>query len=844
MLIVLIAVAATVISVQSAMNLRIDPDFANLIPSYYQSVQAIEKLREHVGAESEAAIAITSPSFADNRSFAEAFINRAMEARTSSGELYFTRVDYKKDVDFLKNNALYFATPSELNDLEDYLLDKKEEAVLEANPFFFDLGDDDDEADSTGRDGGAELQEVYGRLIEKEYPVSDDSTTLVLRFYPAGSQTNIGYIDALYTELQNIADDLDPVSFNPDMEITLAGRLQRTLVEIRAITNDVLSSFGVGVLVVILIVVFYFTYKSVLARASNRWKATNIGKSILRMPAIAVLIAAPLSMSLAWTFGLTYVMFGTLNLMTTTLGLVLFGLGIDYGIHFYARYAEERGLGRTVADAIETTFVSTGQAVSVGALTTSVALFSLLLADFKGFSEFGAIAGTGVLFALLAMVIVLPALLVLFEKYHLLNLESGGAFEMPEPHNAVYPGSRTVVFASVFIVGASFFFLPPKFEYDFGKLEPVYEEYNQRRDVVSRVYSSSGRRNPAYVVLDNREDAKQVTDAVRLLMTSDSTTTILDVESLQERFPITPAEEQEKLDQITRIRELVSDPAISSDSTLTDEADKLRLAAQTRSPIPESLVPESLKKQFESKDGSIGNFVMIYPAVGLSDGKNSIAFSDEIGEIETADGRVFYAGSTSLVAADMLRLMREEAPYMVLFTFLIVALLMWINFGSLKWALLAITPLVVGVMWMLLLMALLDLKLNFYNLIVLPAVLGIGNDAGVHLVHRYREEGFGSVMHVLRSTGEHITVGALTTMVGFAGPLLSFHPGLRSIGHLAVIGIGTTLLATLTFLPALMQLQEKRQASKPVADKLVSDISGSGVSGSDESGSDVSRSPN
>lgn len=818
LLVVLVAVVATVISVQSAMHLRIDPDFANLIPSDYKSVQAIEKLRDHVGAESEAAVAIVSPSFEANTSFAEAFIEKAMAARTAEGELYFTRVEYKKEVEFLRNNALYFATPHELDDLESYLEDKRDEAVLEANPFYFDLDDDEDDADSTEVDEAARLNEVYGRLIEKEYPISDDSTTLVLRFFPAGSQTNIGYIDRVYQQLQAIADELDPQSYNAEMEVTLAGRLQRTLVEVRAITNDILSSFGVGMMTVILIVVSYFTYKSIQARSAHGWTLGNVVKNVLRMPVIAALIAIPLLMSLAWTFGLAYVMFETLNLMTATLGLVLFGLGIDYGIHFYARYAEERGLGKSVADAAETTFVSTGQAVTVGALTTALALFSLLLADFKGFSEFGAIAGTGVLFALLAMVIVLPALLMLFEKYRLLNLQSAGTFEMPEPRNSVYPFARSVVGVSVAIVVISLFYLPPKFEYDFGSLEPVYEEYNARQSVVSAVFSSSGRRNPAYIVLDNREDAKAVSDAVRQKMAADTATTILDVESLQERFPITPTEEQNKLAQIKRIRDLVSDPAIAADSTLSGEVVKLKQAAQTTNPIPESLVPASLKKQFESKDGSIGNFVMIYPSVGLSDGRNSIAFSDEIGEITTEDGRVFYAGSTSLVAADMLRLMRDEAPYMVLFTFVVVALLMWANFGSVKWTLLALMPLVVGVMWMLLLMGLFDLKLNFYNLIVLPAVLGIGNDAGVHLVHRYREEGFGSTMQVLRSTGEHIAVGAITTMVGFAGPLLSFHPGLQTIGKLAVIGIGTTLLAALTFLPALIQRQEKRQASRPVGE--------------------------
>ena len=81
--------------------------------------------------------------------------------------------------------------------------------------------------------------------------------------------------------------------------------------------------------------------------------------------------------------------------------------------------------------------------------------------------------------------------------------------------------------------------------------------------------------------------------------------------------------------------------------------------------------------------------------------------------------------------------------------------------------LLATVPLVVGVLWMLLVMELIGLKLNFYNLVVLPAVLGIGNDAGVHLVHRYREEGVGSVRRVLRYTGEHVAMGSVTTMIGF-----------------------------------------------------------------------------
>jgi predicted RND superfamily exporter protein len=206
---------------------------------------------------------------------------------------------------------------------------------------------------------------------------------------------------------------------------------------------------------------------------------------------------------------------------------------------------------------------------------------------------------------------------------------------------------------------------------------------------------------------------------------------------------------------------------------------------------------------------------MIYPSVGLSDGRQSMAFAEDVGTIVTEDGTVYHAGSTSLVAADMLRLMMKEAPWMVLITLTLVAVLMVINFRSVRWAMLALIPLIVGVIWMLLFMKVFGVQMNFYNLVVLPSVLGIGNDAGVHLVQRYREEGKGSLRRVLRTTGEHVSMASITTIVGFGGLLLSFHPGLDSIGQLAVIGVGSTLIAALTFLPGLLQWLEDRAEARP-----------------------------
>jgi predicted RND superfamily exporter protein len=441
-------------------------------------------------------------------------------------------------------------------------------------------------------------------------------------------------------------------------------------------------------------------------------------------------------------------------------------------------------------------------------LTTAAAMYVLVVADFQGFSQFGAIAGTGIINALIAMLLILPSMLVLFERTGILRLKQQTETKRSAPSHRIFPARRPILIGSIVAIVAAIVFLPRvSFEYRFSELEPTYEEYNDRSAVIRKVRGRSSGRNPAYIVVDTREEIDPLVQAIKLVISSDTTSpTISKVESLQERFPLSADRQQDRLYRLEDIRDQLSDPFIEADSS--DDIRRLRRAASTRDVIELENVPEFLRRQFTSKTGDVGNFVMIYPSVGLSDGRASIAFSDDVGTIVTSDGSTYHAGSTSLVAADMLRLMQKESPWMIAATFLIVCLLMYLNFRSVKWTVMALIPLVVGILWMLFLVELTGLKINFYNLIVFPAVLGIGNDAGVHLVHRYREEGVGSILSIVRSTGEHVVMGSVTTMVGFGGLLLSFHPALHSIGQLAVIGIGATLLAAILFLPAMLQEQE------------------------------------
>ena len=799
------ALLLSALGIWKASSLTIDTDIVSLLPPEYTSVQAIQRLQENIGAETTVDVAIHSPEFADNLAFAEAFVPAMMALERPDGEgEYFTRVDFKRDVRFISENALYFATFEELDRLEAFLRGQAQQVRSATDPLRVDLFGGADSAQVARQREGDRLRADLAQLALNEYLVSPDSTTLVVRFYPTGAQTNIGFVEQLYADVERQIRETEPGRFNPDMEVTAAGRLLRQTIEVRSITNDVRNSFGAGVLSVILAVVLYFLYKSIQARTGGRLVWSVVLSELLRTPVTAILLTLPLLMSLSWAGGVAGLAFGSLNLMTSTLGLVLFGLGIDYGIHFYARYAEERGSGHGVAEAVEETFVSTGQGIAVSALTTAFALFVLQLADFRGFSEFGLIGGLGILFAVVSMLVVLPALLSIAERTGALDLRLRGEASIYEGETR-FPFSRTVVIICLGLTAACVIAMTGvRFEYDFSKLEPEYDDYLRRAQALEPVFGQSERRNPAYILLDSPQEVRQVTEAVKQLAVQDSL--ILAVESLQERFPVDSSTAASKLDRLAEIRAVLDDPFLIADTT--GQVDRLRQAASATVPISLDSVPSFITRPFTTRAGEIGNFVIVFPRGNMADGRRSIHFAELIGEVSTPDGQKFYAASTQLVAADMLRLMQDESPRMVGITFVLVFVLVFVSFRSVRWTVIAVVPLLVGLAWMMGLMVLFGVSLTFYNLVVLPTVLGIGNDGGVHLTHRYREEGRGSIRRVLRSTGEHVSMGALTNLIGFGGLLLSSHPGLRSIGVLAVVGIGATLAATLVFYPALLQVAE------------------------------------
>ncbi|MBE7491655.1 MAG: MMPL family transporter [Planctomycetes bacterium] len=134
-------------------------------------------------------------------------------------------------------------------------------------------------------------------------------------------------------------------------------------------------------------------------------------RSVLR-PLLAVLA---LVLALCWTIGATTLLIGHLNIFAMVFGVVLVGLGIDFGIHLLSHYRTALSHGLTVREALVEVYGEIGMGTVLGALTTAVALSTAALTEFLGLAELGLICGLGILMCLAAMLVVFPAMLVLVD---------------------------------------------------------------------------------------------------------------------------------------------------------------------------------------------------------------------------------------------------------------------------------------------------------------------------------------------------------------------------------------------------------------------------------------------
>ncbi len=137
-----------------------------------------------------------------------------------------------------------------------------------------------------------------------------------------------------------------------------------------------------------------------------------------RRPALGVLTMLPVALVVLWTFGLMYVSGIPFGPVTATLTGLAVGIGVPYTIHMARRFEEDRLRYDSIEEAIRETTRNTGGALVGSAVTTAGGFGILITSTLVPFQQMGQVTAYAIGLSLVGALLVLPSLLVLWERWH------------------------------------------------------------------------------------------------------------------------------------------------------------------------------------------------------------------------------------------------------------------------------------------------------------------------------------------------------------------------------------------------------------------------------------------
>ncbi len=554
----------------------------------------------------------------------------------------------------------------------------------------------------------------------------------------------------------------------------------------------------------------------------------------------------------AWSFGLTTLMIGHLNLLSAVFTSVLAGIGINFPIHLMARYDEARRRGAAMPAAIELAVVNTGTGVFASACIMALAFLMPMFTDFKGIAELGLVSAAGLFCCLISALLVFPAMVALRDR----NRPAGrkpalsltprrSTIEKLFARPALIVGMTTLV-----TVGATVLARGVGFDQDLLKLQASDVEAVRFEKTLLR---DSGRSSWFAVALaPTRRLAERKATSFRQLPE------VSDVETIDTYIPdhqaeklrilarlkgelapvaILPARHEDPAALMRELRELGAklamigrlDPSgrLAKTSALVARATtQLRNDPNTFGPysrriadsletelaafkaqlqgeaVTEKNLPAILRTRFIGASGAY--LVQIYPKGDVWEDAPLQRF---ITALRTVDRDVTGPPVQTYAIATVMRHGYERAAVLALIA---VFVFVFADFRNLRDTLLATVPLVFGGAWLIEAMGALRWDFNLANLFAVPILIGMGVDNGVNMLYRWREEPDKSSLILTKAVGKSVTICSLTTIASFAALIPANHRGISSMGWVLSLGTGFILVATLIVLPALFELLGSR----------------------------------
>ena len=811
-------------------GLKLDADLSHLLPENTPSVKALEESYQRFGSTDRFMIAIQSEDVELVAALQDSISDYIR--KNWQGDYVSTQVD--NDNKFFKDNALLYLPVKHLENIRENLEDLQLEIGRKNGPLVVDLlGDDSAPADSANGTAPAKKERVwFDANLPQELGLPDEAVGAFDTFFkkkeedkkpkagepeewdkkkcvPAHLKTRLigcprpdstgkilfnGVVNAkllrpstdyefvthILARTDSLLNYFNSKTYPVPTRFTVEGTYEG-LKEVDDVANDSIFSFGISLVLIILLTMFFF--RSVKG---------------------PILVTSSVLYACLPTLAFTALFYGKLNPFTVFVASIILGIGIDYSIHILGTSQKLMHKHATLEEVLEAAQRKMLKPFILASFTTIAAFLTLLAAHFRGFYEFGVVASMGVLFSMLTSVLVLPVFIKCM----------GGIPKAPD--NTLLPKSwdeskilrffKYAAFAGFALGAVSLWFAQDvDFEHNLRNLRRVSTEKKQENGINTSVTRTNNRATstPAAVMGSKAEQLDLLYDTLMVRLHVEKDSTLRSFLTLKSFVPAQDSQEK-RLEVIEEIRDLVEarvfDRAEGEDSV---NIATLRNLASVEKTFTAEDIPEWALDLLREKDGSYGKIGFIYGNFPSWDAKALHRFQDRYSHWNF-DGEDLRTFSSQFILSDVIESVKQDSFRLALVIVLVIFGTLLISFRKPKLFIAGCVSFGMGTLLTLGLLGLLtDLfefgKISIYNVIVIPMALGIGIDSTIHMITSWMSDKNMTLRQLMDTTGRNVMASSTTTIAGFVGFLFTTHRGLKGIGDLACISIAMFLITSIVF---------------------------------------------
>ena len=508
------------------------------------------------------------------------------------------------------------------------------------------------------------------------------------------------------------------------------------------------------------------------------------------LPFLVVLMSIFFSMGLIPLFG------WQITVITIILPVILIAVANDYGIHMIAKYQEDNTEGNvfTNKELAKRMFRNLGLPIVITGLTTMAGMLCLEGHIMIPAGQLGILAAAGILFALAASLLFIPAVVSLLPKTKSLKLdpENGRQRHLIERvlsafGNLVTHSPRKVITVAILftvITAAGIFKVSVN-------TDPInyYEKNHPVAYSANLINKNLGGFFPVSVVFEGDIKDPQILKKIDKL------------ERELQSFP-----EVGNTMSIARVVRQMS-------RVLNDEGDDgYDKIPDTRNAVAQYFELYNMSGDAEDFEKMVDfpyEHAIITARINTSSTPVLRKVVDRINEMVKDDPDVCFVGGIADIFSDLSVKIVNGQFISLGIALVAVILLLTLFFRSFTAGFISAVPLVLSMAILFGLMGFLNIELNVATALLSSIMIGVGIDYTIHFLWRYKEERENGLAYTeaakrtLKTTGRGIIFNAFSVILGFIVLFMSSFVPVRFFGFLVVVSIFACLIGALVFIPAL-----------------------------------------